>query len=950
MHRGKQWLSMLLALALCLTLFGSAWASGELDGEEIEAVGAVSALTEAEEAPAEAEAEDIAPEEDEPAPEATEEPAPAEPVPALDGEVIDSGGEGNISWTVTDSGTLTFTGTGTLDYDNIPYLGSFDSDWPEELHVVITGNITKIEDSTFYGTGWAFHGNFALYWRIKSIKIQANVTSIGDHAFASCYNMESVELASSLVSIGSYAFAGCTNLKHITIPSSVTRLESDSFNGCTGLKSVTLQSGLKSIGDSAFSGCTVLSSIAIPSTVTTIGNWAFLNCYSLTTLTLNEGLRSIGDSAFENCTSLTSVKLPESLQKLNSRAFYGCTSLTAAALPTKLDEWGTDTFRECVSLRDLTLPEGLAFIPAESFYRCSSLREVTIPYTVEYIGYSAFDQCDGLESVTVSEGVSQIEYWAFASCPSLESVTLPRSLTYLDSWGRVFENSNELSDIYYGGTEWNWSRLNVDSNSINNAEIHYGETDYLVLRQDTNRFVNEKTAYDTDYYNALLDITSDPFWRSNLRECWLNGKGGTCFGISVSMIFTQEKRLTKYFGPYTYWELGAPAADKELKNVVNYYQLTQKAGLVRSTMSTHSDVFTRLNQGVSLETFLKAFAAEAKKSSEQRKPFIFIPGFSKDQHAVVVCGYYYDPRTGEHEIQIYDCNAYDGDDKAIDYRIMKIAADYSSFEFTDANGEVVQNSWTDLHYISIADLETPRWDVLSTTIVDLDGAADTARIAITAFKPFVLENAAGQKLTYDGTQYAGDLAVHDLQIVGESEPELILTVDPSDSFTLTGFDADVKLLAEVGGEVYGASAPGADKIVLSRSGGIEIESGGWYSFTGMAYADLEDAELVRLSGGASGTTRIVSDGAGVHLEAENCDSVTVGKFLEAEYAEETQPVEGGSLDITDAEPDTPIIDPNGDGKQDEQDAARILQAAVGLADSTGYTPADAAAILRSIGK
>src|ERR1035441_6787802 len=64
------------------------------------------------------------------------------------------------------------------------------------------------------------------------------VTSIGDHAFDSCYNMTSVTIPNSITSIGNWAFQLCTTLTGVTIPDSVTHIGVFAFYNCTNLTSV----------------------------------------------------------------------------------------------------------------------------------------------------------------------------------------------------------------------------------------------------------------------------------------------------------------------------------------------------------------------------------------------------------------------------------------------------------------------------------------------------------------------------------------------------------------------------------------------------------------------------------------------------------------------------------------------------------------------------------------
>ena len=143
----------------------------------------------------------------------------------------------NLTWTLQD-GVLTISGTGNMK----------------------NYSMQKVNDKYITTAPWGEY-----YDTIKSVVIEAGVTSIGD-----------------------YAFYKCSSLASVTIPDSVT-----------------------SIGSSAFSFCSSLASVTIPDSVTTIGDWAFYNCSSLTSVTIPDSVTSIGSSVFYNCSSLASVTIPD---------------------------------------------------------------------------------------------------------------------------------------------------------------------------------------------------------------------------------------------------------------------------------------------------------------------------------------------------------------------------------------------------------------------------------------------------------------------------------------------------------------------------------------------------------------------------------------------------------------------------------------------------------------
>lgn len=173
----------------------------------------------------------------------------------------------NLTWTLSDDGTLTISGTGRMD--------------------------------NFYG----FNGNS----RIKKVIIEEGVTSIGDETFWDCASLEEIAIPSSVESIGEQAFAGCESLKVVVVPDGVTKLGAGAFIACSGLTKVVISANVTTISEYTFSGCSNLASVTIPNSVTKIEYDAFNSCTSLPSVTVPASVTSIKGAAFGDCSSLSNV-------------------------------------------------------------------------------------------------------------------------------------------------------------------------------------------------------------------------------------------------------------------------------------------------------------------------------------------------------------------------------------------------------------------------------------------------------------------------------------------------------------------------------------------------------------------------------------------------------------------------------------------------------------------
>ena len=339
----------------------------------------------------------------------------------------------NLTWSLSDDGTLTIRGTGEMK-DFADSKGSSDnfSPWDETTvkKIVIESGVTSIGNNAFSCIEkYASKDNgYFLSTALTSVTIPNSVTSIGEYAFAGCTKLTSVSVdLSGVTSLGTYAFAHCplgTSDEPCTLDlSKVTSIESYAFYQCSGLGSVTLGNSLKSLGGSAFTG-TALTSVTIPNTVTSIGANLFCNCTSLTEVKFNSNITSIGSYAFSGCTSLTSVGNLTNVTKVGQCTFMD-TALTSVTFGDSFVSFNNDgsngsAFKNCKSLKTVTLGKNVKAIGPDEFFGCTSLETIDLS-NVTSIGYSAFEGCVALTSVKLSM-VTSLGYQAFSGCTSLTSV------------------------------------------------------------------------------------------------------------------------------------------------------------------------------------------------------------------------------------------------------------------------------------------------------------------------------------------------------------------------------------------------------------------------------------------------------------------------------------------------------------------------------------------------
>ena len=268
--------------------------------------------------------------------------------------------------------------------------------------------------------------------KIINLVLEEGITNIGSHSFYECKSLISAEIPFGVTSIESHSFGGCTNLVSLSIPESVTIIGVDSFRACYSLPSLTFPESLLEIRGLAFSGCESLTSVAIPKNVTYIGNGAFSHCNKLTAINVDSGNISY--------TAENGVLFDKSRETL------------------------------------IQYPGGKS-------------EDYQVPQGVKKISFCAFYGCNGLKSVTIPDSVTTIDNWAFSYCSCLTTVTISNSVVSIGD--NVFYISDNISNVYYSGTQAQWAAISIGSNnnSLTSIEIHYNSAvlvnDYYVFNSHT---------------------------------------------------------------------------------------------------------------------------------------------------------------------------------------------------------------------------------------------------------------------------------------------------------------------------------------------------------------------------------------------------------------------------------------------------------------------------------
>lgn len=326
--------------------------------------------------------------------------------------------------------------------------------WRKSLRSIsLSENLTHIGIDAFIGCECLRTVSFYHHDRFNC----ANLSYIGDGAFAECQSLSDISLPPRVTYIGNSAFRGCQSLNAINLPPNVTHIGHEAFSYCR-IKTITLPMRLKCLDGNPFSGCSELQNVSclspwfrvIENAIYTINGKTLISYFGKKLfISIPQGVTHIGKGAFSGNKYLGSILWSSDMSHIGDRAFAGCFNLQIVSLPKGLVHIGEGAFAACGSLRFISFSEKLTYIGNNAFAGCELLGSVTLPQSIAYIGDLAFDRCKSLKTVTfpnnliVTNTSPIIGRYVFNWCWSLQNIFIPSNTK---EWFSNLLNDAELSN------------------------------------------------------------------------------------------------------------------------------------------------------------------------------------------------------------------------------------------------------------------------------------------------------------------------------------------------------------------------------------------------------------------------------------------------------------------------------------------------------------------------
>lgn len=344
----------------------------------------------------------------------------------------------------------------------------------------IAENVKEIAESAFYGRALInTTGNATIVTlNVKQLDL-SNVEILGNTACRGS-NFEKV-IANNLKSVGEHAFAYCYNLTNCYFPSFETTGGMYAFRNCTGLQTITLGENTRYLHSNTFSGCskenfttiTILNhtevvslggNIAAPASVKIRFPAAIYNTYYNDQDKYKDGFGGIKKENFEKFGNSSKVEVndPDNPSMSYSLTYYWevIDGTTTAYL-----DYVEGTFPKS---RVLELPSSLTSeagtftivsVKPSLMSALSEITDVTLPSGMSYLSFTTADLADSIKSLSIGSNskfktVDGVLYTKDEDGNPKTLLVCPKALTTVNGKLTVADSVTEIFDKAFYGSKY----------------------------------------------------------------------------------------------------------------------------------------------------------------------------------------------------------------------------------------------------------------------------------------------------------------------------------------------------------------------------------------------------------------------------------------------------------------------------------------------------------------
>lgn len=404
-----------------------------------------------------------------------------------------SGSYGTLRWELTESGTFTLSGNGSMAYSA--------SGYPWKRYVISD---------------------------IRRISIGDGVTSIAKDAFWGCEALENLTLGSKVQTIGEYAFFSSA-LTQVVLPASVRSISYSAFSSPT-LESIYVDSSNTTYCD--INGVLFtknketlvlfpegrIGTYIVPSTTRKLAQSAFSGT-QLAEIQISEGVTDIGQACFAGG-QISKVTLPGTLRTIGKNAFFSCAELKAIDIPGSVETIGASAFDE-TGLKEVTIGNGVTSIGEEAFLSCP-MTTVTLPESVTSIGAHAIGY------VYQARDYQKIEDFIIRGVPgsTAHQYATNNSLAFASSTGPI-ANIITASDIHVYVDDFKAQTVALNASALGGATLSY-RSDNASVTVSTNGIATIAKGFKGTAKITITTAETDLYLQtSKVITLTVSGAGGT---------------------------------------------------------------------------------------------------------------------------------------------------------------------------------------------------------------------------------------------------------------------------------------------------------------------------------------------------------------------------------------------------------------------------------------
>ena len=415
------------------------------------------------------------------------------------------------------------------------------------------------------------------------------------------------------------------------------------------------------------------------------------------------------------------------------------------------------------------------------------------------------------------------------------------------------------------------------------------------LGRDNNNFVHSNYSYggfygttnyviSTTLFNRLKQFTSSESEVNALKKEMYEEWWGSCYGISLTMGLVFRKLLTaseisgQTLSKNDYFHMPQPKESKQLKDIINYYHLSQNIETYGEVAGRYKNYNSSLWSGwindknakipnVSLSGFLSNLLKDAQKACKEGSVLLFCYSSMYSGHLILVTGY--SVSEDGYRLKLYDMNTVHEYGQNGNFLYMNISKDLNSFSFTDGNGEWIdEDSYMTLSYVDPSALSDIRYN----------SAEKKARsnnhtyIVFNSDSSFTLTGGKGETLTYKKHAFSGNFPITDVNYL---EKRVKLKTRHFDAFKITPLCKKIDIQIYDDDNYKGVKGKNIRSIDLNLSGDTKIY-GSAYTFK--AYSSVDDmldqveSGLASISAKANG--KVTIRGGKEQVEAMSSDNIS----------------------------------------------------------------------------